>query len=143
MVYHSKLGKMPGTSHAEVVHLARHEYHLIQKRTPRRHAYVRSQYFRRDKVFVNQFWEHLKQKRGGDQLRRLKLYSCAIDLIRNTTASPDTIFGYDDMNIALHRFYGQTKDGEYYCVQIKQDKRTGRKDFMYVFPSDKKENSGN
>ncbi len=39
------------------------------------------------------------------------------------------------MNVSLHRFYGQTKSGELFCVQIKQDKRTGRKDFMSVFPS--------
>ena len=33
----------------------------------------------------------------------------------------------------LHRFYGVTKDGVYFCVQVKEDKRTGRKDFMSVF----------
>lgn len=136
-LYKSKLGKLPGSSHGEVLRLARQEYHSIQKRTPRRQAYVRSHYFKRDKVFVNQFWDHLKQKRGGDQLRRLKLYSCAIDLIRNTSCSPDTIFNRDDMNISLHRFYGITKDGEAFSVQIKQDKRTGRKDFMSVFPANR------
>jgi hypothetical protein len=135
MLYRSKFDKIPDTSHASVLRLARYEYHQIQKRTPRRQAYVRSQYFRRDKVFINQFWDHVMQKRPGDQLRRLRLYPCAIDLIRNTTASPDTIFGRDDMNVSLHRFYGQTKSGELFCVQIKQDKRTGRKDFMSVFPS--------
>lgn len=33
----------------------------------------------------------------------------------------------------LHRFYGVTKDGVYFCVQVKEDKRTSRKDLMSVF----------
>lgn len=33
----------------------------------------------------------------------------------------------------MHRFYGITKDGHEFCVQIKQNKRTGRKDFISVF----------
>lgn len=136
-VYQSKQSKLSGSSHAEVLRKARQEYHMIQKRTPRRQAYVRSSYFKRDKVFVNQFWDHLKQKRAGDQLRRLKLYACAIDLIRNSSQSPDTIFSNEDKNILLHRFYGITKDGESFSVQIKQDKRTDRKDFMSVFPAPK------
>ena len=135
MLYKSKFDTIPGTSHACVMRLARYEYHQMQKQTPRRQPYIRSRYFRRDKVFVNQFWDHVKQKRPGDQLRRVKLYVCAIDLIRNTTASPETIFSRDNMNMSLHRFYGQTKSGKLFCVQIKQDKRTGRKDFMSVFPS--------
>jgi len=32
-----------------------------------------------------------------------------------------------------HRFYGAMKGGIYFCVQVKEDKRTGRKDFMSVF----------
>lgn len=118
--------------------IARYEYRKIQKRTHRRQAYVRSRYFRKDKVFINQFWEHLKQKRLGDQVRRAKLFICAVDLIRHSTYGPDTIYKYEDMDIALHRFYGQTKDGFRFCVQIRESKRTGRKDFMSVFPTDKR-----
>lgn len=113
---------------------ARYEYHKIQKRAPRREAYVRSAYFRKDKIFINQFWEHLKQKRLGDQVRRARIFVCAIDLIRHSTQAPDTIFDYTDLNRIKHRFYGQTKDGEYFSVQIRENKRTGRKDFMSAFP---------
>ena len=133
-LYQSKYGLIPGTSHAAVIRLAREEYHKIQKRTPRREAHVRSQYFRKDKVFINQFWEHLKQKHPGDQVRRVKLFTCGIDLIRNSTHSPDTIFSAENKNIMLHRFYGQTKGGQPFCVQIRENKRTNRKDFMSVFP---------
>ena len=33
----------------------------------------------------------------------------------------------------FHRLYGVTKGDSYLCMQIKQDKRTSRKDFMSVF----------
>lgn len=133
-VYRSKYGQIPTTSHAYVMRIARYEYHKIQKRTPRRQAYVKSQYFKRDKIFINQFWEHLKQKRLGDQVRRAKLFVCAVDLMRHSTYDPDTIYKYEDMNIGLHRFYGQSKDGLSFCVQIRENKRNNRKDFMSVFP---------
>jgi hypothetical protein len=68
--YRSKYSPIAGSSHAEVIQAARYEYHKIQKLSPRRQAYVKSRYFNKDKVFINQFWEHLKQKHPGDQLRR-------------------------------------------------------------------------
>jgi hypothetical protein len=66
-------------------------------------------------------------------MKRLKLYSAAIDLMRNSRCEPETIFSEDNLSILLHRFYGITKDGTEYCVQVKQNKRSGRKDFMLVF----------
>jgi len=33
----------------------------------------------------------------------------------------------------LDRFYCVTKGDSYFCMQVKEDKRTGRKDFMSVF----------
>lgn len=113
---------------------ARREYHAIQKLTPRRVPYVRSSYFTKDKVFLNTFWEHLRQKHPADQTRRLKLYAAGLDLIRYTREAPDTIFSKDDLDNMLHRFHGVTRDGYLFSVQIKQNKRTGRKDFMSVFP---------
>ncbi len=136
-VYKSKYNPISGTSHAEVIRIARYEYHRIQKLTPRRQANVKSHYFRKDKVFINQFWEHLKQKHPGDQLRRAKLFPCAIDLIRNTTTNPETIYSRTDAGIELHRFYGQANNGVYFVVQIRENKRNKRKDFMSVFPAAK------
>ena len=37
------------------------------------------------------------------------------------------------MRMLPHRFYCVTKGDSYLCMQVKQDKRTGRKDFMSVF----------
>jgi hypothetical protein len=138
-VYKSKYAPIPGSSHAEVIRAARYEYHKIQKLTPRRQANVKSRYFRKDKVFINQFWEHLKQKHPRDQLRRAKLFVCAVELIRNTTANPDTVYSHDNQGVELHRFYGQTQSGMYFGVQIRENKRNKRKDFMSVFPVNKHE----
>ncbi len=133
--YKSKYGVLPGTSYAEVMAAARREYHTIQKCTPRRVAYVRSRYFTKDKIFLNTFWEHLKQKHPADQMRRLKYYLAALDLIRNSTEQPETIFSNEDLNTLLHRFSGLTRNGDRFSVQIKENKRTNRKDFLSVFPA--------
>ena len=141
-VYKSRYKKLSGSSLEELTKLARKQYHTIQKRTLRRAPYVRSKYFTKDKIFINSFWEHMNQKSPKERVKRLKYYQCAIDLIRNTSLSPDTVYTYTNMNVGLHRFYGQTKAGEYFCVQISENKRTHRKEFMSVFPSKKPVNKG-
>ncbi len=118
--------------------LARKEYHLIQKRTPKRVAYVRSLYFNKDKIFLNTFWDHSKQKHTVERIKRLKFYKAAIDLMRNSTITPDTVFERNNPDVFLHRFSGQTKDGVKFYVQIKENKRNDRKDFMSVFPADRR-----
>lgn len=115
--------------------LARQEFHYIQKRTPRRQAHVRSLYFGKDKVFINQFWDHLNQKNRRDKVRRLRLYTCAIDLICNTRLVPDTTQNPNNSDESLHRFGGKTATGELFYVQIKENKKSNRKDFMSVFPA--------
>ncbi len=133
-IFKSKYGKLPGTSYDELIGLARYEYHLIQKRTPRRKPYVRSKYFTKDKIFINLFWDHLDQKIPIDRVRRLKLYINGIDLIRNSPYAPDTMQNPNNRNESLHRFAGLTASGEKFYVQIKENKRTARKDFISVFP---------
>ena len=131
-IYHSKYNQVASTSHARVVTLARVEYHAIQKLTPRREVYVRSKYFKGEKVFINQFWEHLKQKRRSDAVRRLRLFSPGLDLIRNSSFMPATV--NKGSSTYLHRFSGITRNGLEYSVQIRENTRTNRKDFMSVFP---------
>lgn len=132
-IYKSKYGKLPGSSYDEVAPLARKEFQRIKKLT-KRQPYVRSAYFRKDKIFLTLFWDHLAQKHRGDRASRLKLYTCALDLLRHSPYAPATIFSVDDLNVMLHRFAGETKDGAQFCVQVKEDKRNGRKDFISVFP---------
>ena len=131
--YLSKYGLLPGSSYEEVVTGARREFNTIRKIT-KRQPYVRSKYFRGDKIFVTVFWDHLMQKHQKERRKRLKFYKAAIDLLRNSTEAPETIFDSNNSNVILHRFYGTTSDGNDFCVQVKVDKRSGRKDFMSVFP---------
>lgn len=131
-VYKSKYDLLAGSSYDEVVAYARKEFNTIRKIT-KRQPYVRSKYFRGDKIFVTVFWDHLMQKHRRDRTKRLKFYKVAIDLLRNSTEMPDTIFDNKNKGILLHRFYGKTSDGKNFCVQVKEDKRSGRKDFMSVF----------
>lgn len=111
--------------------LARADYYTIQKRTPRRQAYIKSKYFGKDKIFIGQFWEHIRQKRPSDRVRRVRLFPCAMELIRHTRYAPDIIVNNE---LLLYRFYGKTPDGKRFCVQVRESTRTSRKDFMSVFP---------
>lgn len=131
--YQSKYDLLLGSSYDEVVARARKEFNTIRKLTKRR-PYVRSKYFRGDKIFVTVFWDHLVQKHPKERRKRLKFYKAAIDLLRNSTQAPDTIFSKSDKDTILYRFYGKTREGLSFCVQVKADKRSGRKDFMSVFP---------
>lgn len=130
--YKSKAILLIGSSYDEVHKVARKEHKKIEKIT-KRQPYVRSTYFSKDKIFISIFWTHLMQKHRKERMKRLKLYNAAIDLMRNSRCEPETIFKKDDLSTLLHRFYGITKDGVEFCVQVKQDKRSGRKDFMSVF----------
>ncbi len=130
--FQSRNTLLPGSSYDEVVAHARKEFNTIRKIT-KRQPYVRSKYFRGDKIFVTLFWDHIMQKHRKERMKRLKFYSAAIDLLRNTTSGSDMIFDAKNLDIMLHRFYGKTKDGHEFCVQVKEDKRSGRKDFMSVF----------
>lgn len=133
-VFVSKHTLLPGSSYDEVVAHARKEFNTIRRLT-KRQPYVRSKYFRGDKIFMTVFWDHVMQKHRGDRMRRLKLYKAAVDLLRNSTIQPaiPPIVDPTQKGILLYRFYGRTKDGVEYCVQVKQDMRSGRKDFMSVF----------
>ena len=128
----SRFPLIAGSSYDEVVNVVRKEHKKIEKLT-KRQPYVRSKYFNNDKIFVSIFWTHVMQKNRKVRTIRLKLYNAAIDLMRNSHCEPETIFQNDNLSVLLHRFYGVTKDGMEFCVQVKQNKKSGRKDFMSVF----------
>lgn len=133
--YQTKIKKLPGTSYKEVIKKARHLYHIEERRT-KRLPYVRSAYFKKDKVFLNQFWSHLSQKRERDRKRRLYFYACAIDLIRHSRIEPVSKTNPNKKSETVHRFAGITKEKELFFVQIAENQRTGNKYFMSVFPPD-------
>ena len=121
----TKYPQLSGSSYSEVLKRARQEYNVIAHST-KRQPYVKSKYFSGEKVFLAVFWTHLMNK-------RLRFYKAALDLLRNSQINPDTITSTEDQRMLLYRLYGVTKDGSYFCVQVKEDKRTKRKDFMSVF----------
>lgn len=131
-VYNSKYRTLSGTSRSEVYKKARREYNEVAHAT-KRQPYIRSKYFNGSKIFLDVFWPHLTDKHQKEQTKRLRFYKAALNLIRNSRITPETIVKEDDQHVLLHRFYGMTKDGIYFCVQIKEDKRSDRRDFMSTF----------
>lgn len=138
-VYQSKALSIPGTSYDDLIGKVRKEEDKIRKLTMRR-PYVRSSYFvegkNKSKVFIEHFLPHTMQKGRKTRVKRLKLYNAAIDLLRNTRHDPEVILKNDMPSHILYKFHGITRDRIKFCVQVKQHKRTGRKDFMSVFPND-------
>lgn len=101
----------------------------------RRSPYINSKcrIFKTDKIFLNLFWAHLNQKGAKERIRRIKLYQCALDTMQHSRILPEHKLS-TDRKVVLYRFYGITKGGEEYCVQVKEELKTGRKYFMSVFP---------
>ncbi len=131
-VFISKMTMLKGTSYKEVSVLARKYYNSIRTGT-KRQPYVRSRFFHGDKVFIAVFWEHLAQKHQKERTRRLKFYVAALDLLRNTMTKPEVTASSAQHKYSFYRFYGITRDGTRFCVQVRADEKTGRKDFMSVF----------
>lgn len=133
MVYKTKKRKIPGTSFKEVNRTASAIFKEVKKRT-KRTPYIRSKYFKNEKIFLNLFWSHLFDKKEKDRTRRLKFYECALDLIINSTYNPETRENFIKKDELLHRFHGVTGSGEKFVVQIKENKRTKRKDLISIYP---------
>ncbi|HFC76851.1 MAG TPA: hypothetical protein ENJ27_01335 [Candidatus Moranbacteria bacterium] len=132
-LYKTKKSRVSGMSYRNIYLIAREEYRKIKNQTKRK-PYVRSKYFNKDKVFMDYFWAHLKQKSWKDRRRRLKFYSCAVELIKENKFDPETREDTTNSNIMLHRFKGVTKNNIEFFVQIKENKKNNQKYFLSVFP---------
>lgn len=136
-IYQTKINPAAGTNYSEVYKKAFSLYKIIKKKTKRR-PYIRSKYFKKDKIFLQLFWTHIYEKLNyRDKTRRLKYFPCAVELIENSAFDPESKENVDRHSEILHRFSGKTKDGDLFFVQIKEDKRSGEKWFMSVFPNSK------
>ena len=132
--YKTKVVKLKGTDFQEVRKKAFGIYTRIKNRTKRR-PYVRSAYFKKDKIFLALFWSHLFDKqKWQDRMRRLKYFEAAIELIRENNFEPKSKDNPNKPNEILHRFIGITKENEIFYVQIKENKRTGQKNLVSIFP---------
>lgn len=134
IAYQTKAKKLSGTSYKEVHKKAQIAFSEIKRRTKRK-PYVRSAYFHKQKIFFDFFWVHLRQKPIPEKIRRLKYFRTAIELIRHSRNHPYSMQNPNKKSEILHRFAGITKEKEMFFVQIKEHKRTGRKQLMSIFPS--------
>lgn len=133
-VYKVKSNKLHGTNFSEVCKNAFLLYKNIRKKTKRR-AYIRSPYFNKEKIFLELFWSHLHEKFSHrDKIRRVRYFACAIELLQNSKFDPESKENVDRKSEILHRFTGITKNGEKFFVQVKEEKRSGQKWLMSVFP---------
>lgn len=134
--YRTKYEKTHGTNLSEVYKIAHRIYRDVTHKTKRK-PYIRSAYFKKQKVFLNVFWQHLQTKNPRDRFQRLKFFACALDLMKNSTCAPESKDNPNNPEELVHRFYGLTRNKEVFYVQIKEDKRTGSKYFLSVFPERK------
>jgi hypothetical protein len=131
--YQSNANPLAGTSGTEIRKKAEVIMRTERART-KRQPYVRSKYFSNSKVFIQPFWQHAWDKSWRDRARRLRYLPCALELIRHSQLAPETRQSTENRDELLHRFAGKTPGGESFLVQIRENKKTDRKDFMSVFP---------
>jgi hypothetical protein len=135
--YQTKIKAFSGSSYHEVNEQAVDFYKRIKKKTKRR-PYIRSAYFKRDKVFLETYWHHLYEKRNfKDKIRRMKYFPCAVELIEKSRVEPTSKENPNKRSEILHRFAGATKDKEIFFVQIREDKKNNQKWLMSSFSLDK------
>ena len=135
-VYKTKAERLKGTNFHEV-HKKAFCIYLKIKRKSKRIPYIKSAYFKKNKVFLTIFWQHLWDKeKWQDRMRRLKYYAAAIDLIQKNKFEPKSKENPNKNDEILHRFSGVTKDNYLFYVQIKENKKSSRKDFISVFPQE-------
>jgi hypothetical protein len=130
--YQAKSKKVAGTSYGEVLKNAFRFYDEIKKKTKRR-PYVRSAYFKKEKVFLDYFREHIFQKSPKDRVKRLRYFKAAVELIQYSKNAPVSKENIHKSSEILHRFAGLTKEKELFFVQIKEDKKK-KKYLMSCFP---------
>ena len=133
--YQAKSRKISGTSYNEVMHGAFAVYDEMKKKTKRR-PYVRSAYFKKEKILFDYFREHLFQKLPKERARRLRYFKAACELIKDSKVGPVEKTESFEKKETLYRFSGLTAEKELFYVQIKEDKRK-RKYFMSCFPETK------
>lgn len=134
--YKTKSDVLKGTDYKEISKKAFLFYNQIRRKTKRR-PYIRSAYFKKDKIFLGLFWNHLQLKNIWDRVRRMKYIACGIELARESTLEPISKENPNKPGEILHRFAGKAKNGDLFFVQIKEIKRSGEKWLVSIFPFEK------
>ncbi|PIR66231.1 MAG: hypothetical protein COU51_05105 [Parcubacteria group bacterium CG10_big_fil_rev_8_21_14_0_10_36_14] len=137
-VYKTKSSKYSGTKYSEVYKPAFVYYKTI-KRKSKRKSYIKSAYFKKDKIFLELFWKRIWDNNNlSDKTRRLKYFKCGVELIENSKFEPISKQNVNRSNEILHRFAGTTKQNDLFYVHIKEDKKTDEKWSMSIFPIEDK-----
>lgn len=131
--YQTKTKELSGTSYAEIKKEAAFLFNQIKRQTKRR-PYILSAYFRKQKIFFDYFWVHLFEKNHKERVKRLRYFAASIELIKKSKNHPDIEKRSTDNKQIFYRFLGSLKNGELFFVQIKEDRKTGKKYFMSCFP---------
>ena len=132
--YQTNKQKLSGTNYMEARKQALAVFNKIKKATKRR-PYIRSAYFKKQKVFFDYFWTHLRQKRPKERFARLQYFEAAIELVKCSKNHPSSKQNPNQEKEILHRFAGLTKDKQRFYVQIKENKKNDKKYFMSCFPA--------
>ncbi len=101
--YQTKIKKLPGTSYGEVKKAAFLLFNEIKRKTKRR-PYIRSAYFKKQKVFFDFFWPHLFQKSPKERMRRLGYFEAALEVIKESRNHPTSQENPHRKGEILHRF---------------------------------------
>lgn len=133
-IYRVKTMPYPGTNYKELYPQAR-TYYISLIDNSKRRPYIRSQYFSKQKVFIELFWVHLSQKNTSERRRRIKFIACGIELLRLSRVSPTLKQNVDRKQELLYRFTGITPSGQIFYIQVKENTRTKRKDLISIFPA--------
>jgi hypothetical protein len=133
--YKTKIKQLSGTDFKEIRKKSTGFYNEIKRQTKKK-PYVRSKYFKKEKIFLELFWGHFFETNYWDQTRRMKLFPCAIELIRNSDFAPVSKENVDKPSEILHRFAGITATNDLFFVQIKENKHTHKKWLISAFPVD-------
>lgn len=133
-VYQTKADALSGTDFHEVWKKASFIYKKIKKKS-KRQPYLRSVYFKKQKVFLGLFWDHLFEKSWPDRLRRLRYFAATVELIERSHFEPSSKEDPNSRGVLLHRFIGITKGKEIFTIQIKEHKSSGKKYLISIFPN--------
>lgn len=102
--------------------------------TTKRRPYIRSKFFKKEKIFLAIFWQHIHEKNWHERKRRLRYFACGLELIRCSSSPPITIENPHRSSELLHRFRGMTPNKEIFFVQIKESKENKQKYLISIFP---------
>ncbi|MBM3256345.1 MAG: hypothetical protein FJZ04_02660 [Candidatus Moranbacteria bacterium] len=136
-VYKTKAVRLPGKDF-RIIYKKAYDFYKELKRKTKRRPYVRSAYFKKEKIFLELFWHHLNDKKNlRDKKRRVRYFPCAIELIIRSKFRPISKENPNKRSEILHRFAGITPEKNMFFVQIKEDKKSGNKWLISVFPWEK------